>query len=408
MKNSRFRIAYTLGDLFVLVALAALAVALVLEFQQRAESTRRYIQSTLLTNDGNHLIVAFLDGGVSCCNLATGNIDGGLEPSNLYAKDAPMAISPDGRLAARTLWSNPPPPESVTFVLQVCDLQSGRERYQIKTDCLVSAAFSRDGTRLAFDNPRINKLFVVDVANPSQEIALAPLDRQGNRTEDTPWNYQILFGANSDVVYRLGADGDLARWNVATRMAARKQLELGSEHWLAQSSDSARLAVATTQPSGIPEGATIETLVSDELNVVAQSKPLSRAHAIAYVNHGKSLVALMAADNELQILDAESFQLQRRIPVPAQTWRLTALDAEHGAAIAIADAQSAYLLDGNGWRQMLSMAPPRHRAAWLMLAIPSVCGVWLWIRSRRKRAVGLATACADNDSPYRPRDSATS
>jgi hypothetical protein len=77
-----------------------LAVALVLEFRQRAESARRYIQSIWLTNDGSHLIVAFLNGGVSCCNLTTGNIDGGLEPSNLYAKDAPMAISPDGRLAA--------------------------------------------------------------------------------------------------------------------------------------------------------------------------------------------------------------------------------------------------------------------------------------------------------------------
>ena len=58
MANSRFRLAYTLGDLFFVVAILGLAMALVNEFAQQATRERRFIQSVWLPGDGNRLFAA--------------------------------------------------------------------------------------------------------------------------------------------------------------------------------------------------------------------------------------------------------------------------------------------------------------------------------------------------------------
>ena len=155
MVNSRFKIAYTLGDLFVVVALAGLMIALVNAVQRNDVSKRRLIQSIWLPGDGSRLFAAFQDGEISSWDLTTGSAATHVEPTDGYYSDAPVVISPDGRLAARVLRSKTPPPERIVFTLQVCDLQTGQERFRRTVNILGSVAFSPDGTRMAIDNPRI-------------------------------------------------------------------------------------------------------------------------------------------------------------------------------------------------------------------------------------------------------------
>jgi hypothetical protein len=385
MAKSRFKLAYTLGDLFFVVAIFGLAMALVNEFAQQATSQRRFIQSIWLPGDGSRLYAAFQDGGISSWDLATGNAATHLEPSSdLYYSDAPVVISPDGRLAARVLWSNPPPPESVAYAVQVCDLQTGQERYRRKSTFLGSMAFSPDGMRLAIDNPRDNTLIVVDLDHPERELLLSPLDTSGPKSEASAWNCPILFGNDGEVLYRLSTEGELTRWDLATGKPQRRQLEAGW-HNLLQLAHSGELVVTTTRPNEAAGESIIEKRSSNDLQRVADPALLPRAYALASMNEGKSLAALFNGGSGLRVFYAENWKVQKNVGVDSQVWQLAARDSEHGPVIAIANDQTAWLLDRDRWRECVSLAPSHRRAIELASAVPLVCGIWLWMRITRQR-----------------------
>jgi hypothetical protein len=386
MANSRFKVAYTVGDLFVVVALAALGMALFNEFQQNAASARRFIQSIWLPGDGDRLIAAFQDGGVTGWNLADGSVDFNLAPSSLYNADAPVAVSPDGRAAARMMWYNPPPPETIAFELVVSDLHTAQDRLRRKMPALASMAFSPDGKRLAIDRPRDNSMVVIDIDNRSNDVVLTPLDSTGANSESSPWSCPILFSATGDELYRRGIMGELTKWNLATKTAVRRQLASGQYHLFVESPAGNQLAVAETQAGGNADATTVETLTADQLAPLARSKPMPQACALATVNQGKSLAVLLAGQGGLQILNAATLQVEKRFPVVVNARHMAARDTDRDPTIAIANDQTIYLLQQGSWRTFFSMEPSHRRTIWL-LAIVAVCAFWPWLQFRRGRSL---------------------
>jgi hypothetical protein len=129
----------------------------------------------------------------------------------------------------------------------------------------------------------------------------------------------------------------------------------------------------------------IEKRNSNDLQQIADPALLPRAYAIASVNEGKSLAALFTGGRGLRVIDAEHWKVQKNVGVDSQAWKLAARDSEHGPVIAIANDQTVWLLDGDRWREFISLVPSHRRAVELALSIPLVIGIWLWLRIRRQR-----------------------
>src|SRR5262249_41239926 len=111
--------------------------------------------------------------------------------------------------------------------------------------------------------------------------------------------------------------------------------------------------------------------------------------AIAAIQDGKSVALLNGSVDGLLMIDLDSAGVQKSIDVDSHVWHLTARDGEHGPIIVVASDQAVWLLDGNRWRKIVSLEPSRWHTIALAIAIPLVCGLWVWLRIRRPRSAAM-------------------
>ena len=237
---------------------------------------------------------------------------------------------------------------------------------------------------MAIDNPRDNVLNIVEVAHPEHELQMGPLDTTGPKADASAWDCPMLFSDDGEELYRFNTEGELTKWNLATGRPLRRQLEPGRHHLLPLRLQEHQLVVATAPAHGDPGLMIGEKRGSDGLDRMGEPVSLPDTPAIAAIHHGK-WVALLSRGAGLQVIDLETSELQKSIEVDWLVWLLAARDTTHGPVIAIANDQAVWLLDGDRWRKIVNLESSHWRAIVLALAIPLVCGMWLWLRIRRQR-----------------------
>ena len=213
---------------------------------------------------------------------------------------------------------------------------------------------------------------------------MGPLDTTGPKADASAWDCPMLFSDDGEELYRFNTEGELTKWNLATGRPLRRQLEPGRHHLLPLRLQEHQLVVATAPAHGDPGLMIGEKRGSDGLDRMGEPVSLPDTPAIAAIHHGK-WVALLSRGAGLQVIDLETSELQKSIEVDWLVWLLAARDTTHGLVIAIANDQISVAV---GWRSLAEDCQPGIIALariGFALAIPLVCGMWLWLRIRRQR-----------------------
>jgi prepilin-type N-terminal cleavage/methylation domain-containing protein len=365
------RAGFSLGELLVVIALVAVLAAFVLKVKQDFANAGRSAQSLVFSSDGKRLLAAFNDGSVQAWDLADGRRIASYPPpqDNLYYYE--IALSPDGRTVARCYEA------PARFKVELRDLNSGNLSRQINVGIhLCGMAFSLDGKQLALAESSVNKLRFINVDDSDiPEIEVAPLnaDSSGGLLQAGP-----SFSADGRFVYYIEPGGELVRWNLTTHQAERKDFkaELGGPlriNTFAVSPNGTSIvlngAIGTpTKPIGIPM---LWMVKADGLTLVGNRISSGFATGVAFFDSGKSLAVLA---DDLEILDAETFQSKKKVPLQNGGMGMALAASADGKLLAIADFDSIYLYDGNSLRKFVE-----YRSSISFLPLVIVFGVFVFL-----------------------------
>jgi WD40 repeat protein len=386
------RSAYTLAELMLLVALAAILVAIFIDIRRQFSVYSRWIMSISMSGDGSRVAAGMLDGSVRVWDTRTAAIVGSLLPAESYPPIPAnvAALSPDGSLIARFRGE-----------MQVVDVSTGKARAQRAVGSGASAlvgglAFSSDGRQLAYEfdclNP--NTLRIVDLSNPA-----AP-DIQPTVTTATTSGGTIMmsFAPDGKALYSVKSNGDFVAWDIASGQLTSSSLvpatknailytagtlsPTGNEMAVARSEYAVTTTAAGAIKSVAPTAATWFVDVFDPRNpgsrrqIVSRQEPIA---SVAYVDSGKSL-AILSGDG-VEIWDTEA-QIQQKSLSSEQYFTHMAASA-NGRVLAVADTDSIYLLEADKLRKLVDLQPAASNLVSLFVAFVVVFGIWAVMRRRR-------------------------
>jgi WD40 repeat protein/predicted RNA-binding Zn-ribbon protein involved in translation (DUF1610 family) len=399
---------YTLAELMLLVALAAILVAIFVDIRRQFSVYNRWIMSISMSGDGSRVAAGMLDGSVRVWDTRTGAIVGSLRPaeSSLPFPVNAAAISQDGNLVARLHGD-----------MQAVEVSTGKVRVRRSLGSGGASAmvgglvFSPDGKRLAYEfdcfNP--NSLQLVDLSNP------AAADIQPTVTTATANGGTIMmcFAPGGNAIYSVKSNGDFVTWDIASGQVTSSSLvpptknailytaatlsPAGNEVAVARSEYSVTTTAAGAIKSVANTAMTFFVDVFDPRNPGSTKQIASRQEpilSVAYVDSGKSL-AILSGDG-VEIWDAEA-QIQRKSVSSEQYFTHMAASAD-GRVLAMADTESIYLLEGDKLRKIVDLQPAASNLVFLFVAFVVVFAIWVALRRRR-----MSLACPQCGKTWRQR-----
>ncbi len=384
---SRFRqrAGYTIAELLVLIAAIAIGVAVIVEFKRMF--TPRFIEAISVTADGSQLLTAQNDGAVIAWDATTGQ-------QTLLRKSqstfyAPPAFSPSGQLMASVEWQTQPQ-EADDSVLIIDDLKTGQRDdcgpinfYGASLSSII--AFSDDDQHLAVVDEAANKVRVFNPRDPNDAgIVLQPIDPAAGAGSSPLRSSHLAFSSDGLKLFLLGYDGQLARWDLATRTAKRINLAAAAPvspaTCFAVSPDGKKLAISKFNISGSNFSTDIDLYDADTLALLNRTTLTQQVGGIGFYDGGKQLA--IEANGTLELRDAENLRLvQRQVNNYFSSQFATNTAATR---LGMSDWESVYVLDGGNARRLGGVGTAGISLTYLIIAFVVVFGLFRLMRKRRK------------------------
>jgi WD40 repeat protein len=389
--RQQHRRGYTLAELMLLVTLAAILVAIFLDFRRQFSVYGRWIMSISVSSDGKRIAATMADGSARVWETEGGGPVGSVAPAG-SAWDSVVAISPDGSLVARLSGDT-------TVTLEVCDLKSGKVLVQRHPNGGGGVAFSPDGKRLAvelnFTDP--NSLRIINLGDPA-----AP-DAKPTPTKDTTITGTILttFSPDERALYLFKSNGDLVTWDMASGQVTSTSIVPPTQSGIlyrsaAVSPTGDQMAVVRDEFNALKvvNGAYVPTNTGPPspvrwlVDVFDPKSPGSRnqllnqqepIESVVYVDSGKSLAVLYR--DRVELWDPQT-QTREKSVLFEQAFNHMAASPD-GRVVALAEQEAIYLLEGEKLRKLVDLQPGSSKGALLFIAFAVVFMIWALMRRRR-------------------------
>jgi WD40 repeat protein len=398
----RDRRGYTLAELMLLVALAAILVAIFIDVRRQFSVYNRWIASISLSADGRRVAAEMMDGSVRVWDTATGETVGSLGPFGAPVYMNALALSSDGTLIARS--------RGDVLALEVFDLKSGTRLLNRQLGVVGGLAFSADGKRLAYQLDGAAKdLGIVNLDDSRSADATAGASTSAMYGECV----LMSFSPDQESLWVVRGIGEFATWDLAGGQATCTSLVPQTKN--AVHYDSAALsptgnqmavarseyATATTATGAIQSISKVSSRslvdVLDPRNPNSTRQILDSpdtVSSIAYVDSGKSLAILYR--DRVELWDPQTLTLQKSAAFEQAFDHVAA--SPDGRAVTLSEQESIYLLEGNKLRKIVDLQPATSNLVFLFVAFLVVFAIWATIRRRR-----TARACPQCGKTWRER-----
>jgi WD40 repeat protein len=388
---------YTLAELMLLVALAAILVAIFIHIRWQLNVYSRWVVSISVSADGKRVVAAMADGSARIWDLSSGSVVGALPPSGLLWNSM-VAHSPDGNLVAGIRWGT-------TAQIEVCDLNTRKIMAHRQLGQEGGVAFSADGKRLAveLDFTDLNSLRIVDLSDPD-----AP-DAKPSPTSAAKISRTMLmsFSPDEKAVYLIKSNGDFVTWDVASgqvtsvsMVPAGKSENFFSAAALSSTHDQAAIVRLEYPAPNVVSGNDLPTNAEwfvdvfnlnssksrtqrvNRKDLAAPSAKADFVESVAYI-HGGNALAILCNDH-VEIWDAQTLTLQMSVPFE-QAFKHMAASAD-GRILALAEQQAIYLLEGDKLRKIVDLQLAASSLVFLFVAFVAVFAIWFTIWRRNSRS----------------------
>jgi hypothetical protein len=400
--------AYTLAELMLLVALAAILVAIFVDIRRRFVSRGLYITPVglALSADGKRVAAKVAD-GLRVWDASSGAAVATITPPS--SSVITFALSPDGSRVAAVV------EKQLQEHLIVTDVRTNMT-VCVRNDVGWLATFSADSKKLAYLGPPsgIDRVAgasastdprIIDLENPvAPDTAVASPSAQ----KSTFGPLLLWFGADDKTVNLLTCVGELKTWTLDSGKAEAAQLvdvtEVGSRfgyfpayfpaYFTAGAApDGRHFAAVRPEPSSAKSGGDwlVDLLDADSVGSAPRSLRWSgdETHipAAAFVDSGKTL-AVINAQIGVELRDVATLARQKVVPSERTLYDMASTPDDRTLAVAGEDA--IYMLEGDNLRKIVDLRPATSNLIFLVAAFVVVFAVWVTVRRRRSRSESSA------------------
>jgi WD40 repeat protein len=387
--TGHLRSAYTLAELMLLVALAAIVVAIFLDIRRQFTLRGRSIAFISLSADGRRVAAAMMDGSIHVWDTASNDQVAVLRHPGAINRNL-FVLSPDGSAVAQIIeWQT-------SEGLLVSDLRTGKALCT-RGKAAWPVTYSADGKHLAYQS------------HPSQSdprvIDLEHLDRRETVLTSLPLPPPIgsvcqWFDENG--LHQLTLQRKLKTWAAdgsqgTVAAVGQPSLSRNVEYYSAVvAPDGQHIAAVRFEPTANgavdhPAESVIE--LTDLGNPASATEVLKRStdsvnpRWVAYLDGGNTL-AVLGTEGGLELWDVAT--TTRKNTLAHASYGSQMVGTPDGRAVAVASPNAIYLLEADKLRSIVDLQPSALNLVFLVLGFLLVLTIWatVWWQRKQQRDLG--------------------